>query len=350
MRRLISLPSAVVLLAVLSCTPHIPVPSNGVYHGAFCDFGQTQDLVSVQGIRDFEALAGKKLAVVGFGNFWGEDYFPRSQLQAVKDYGALPLIYWMPWGQPYDVNEGPWPAYALDTIISGKYDDYIAAWGDSMKTWGKSVLVAFGPEMNGDLYPWAGDNNGGPVLTGYGDPLLPDGPERFVAAYRHVLHLVRTHGVKNVAWVFAPTAINFADEWNAFSSYYPGDSLVDWLGMVAFGYTPEDEEWTPFNALVGPAYAELESLNRSKPMMLAKWGQAETDDPTIGSKPAWLDTAFATVKDSYPRVKAAVWWEERVVPDPEDPETYYDYRIESSDTALTAYTNGVKDGYWLDRP
>jgi beta-mannanase len=288
--------------------------------------------------------------MVGFGNFWGEDYFPREQLQVIKDYGALPLVYWMPWGQPYDVFNGDWPAYALDTIIAGKYDDYIAAWGDSMKAWGKAVLVAFAPEMNGDLYPWAGDNNGGPMLAGYGDPTLPDGPERFVAAYRHVTDLVRSHGAKNVSWVFAPAALNFADEWNAFSSYYPGDSLVDWLGMVAFGYTPEDEEWISFDSLVGPAYAQLESLNTSKPMMLAKWGQAETGDPTIGSKPAWLDTAFTQIKAAYPRLKAAVCWEENVIPDPEDPETYYDYRIESSDSALTTYTNGVKDGYWLDRP
>ena len=342
--------TAGLLLIGLSCTPHVPIPGNGIYHGAFCDFGSTQDQVSLSSISDFEALSEKKLAVVGFGNFWGENYFPKDQLDKIREYGAIPLIYWCPWGQPYDVNEGPWPAYALDTIISGKYDDYVKAWADSMKAWGKSVMVALGPEMNGDLYPWCGDLNGGALLTGYGDPAKADGPERFSDAYRHVLHIVRGQGVRNVAWVFAPTVVNFSDDWNALRNYYPADSMVDWLGMVAFGFTPEDDEWISFDTLVGPAYAQIDSLNSSKPMMLAKWGQAETDDPTIGNKPAWFDTSFASIKSLYPRLKAAVYWHERVVPDPEDPETFYDYRIDSSDSALTAYKAGASSSYWLDRP
>jgi beta-mannanase len=332
------------LLLLAGCTPHIPVPGNGIYHGALCDFGPTQDQVSSSAIADFEALAGKKLAVVGFGNFWGENYFPREQLQAIKDHGALPLIYWDPWGPPYEL-EAEQDAYALDSIIHGKYDAYVKAWADSMKAWGKSVMVAFAPEMNGAFYPWEGDFNGSDELAGYGDPLKVDGPERYVDAWKKVVNSFRTEGVKNVSWVFAPNALNGADDvWNAIKNYYPGDDYVDWLGIVAFGARTDSDDWIPFDSLVGPAYAQLDSLNSQKPMMLAEWGVAEL--PDMGSKPVWLDSAFAQIKPRFPRLKAAVYWDDQFRYDGD----IFDLRIGSSDSARTAYSNGVKDDYWLARP
>lgn len=331
------------LLLLAGCTPHIQIPSNGTYHGAYCEFGPTQDEVSLSSIDDFEALAQKKLAVVGFGNFWGQNFFPRDQLERIREYGAIPLIYWCPWGPPYEL-ETEQPEYSLDTILAGKFSDYVKMWADSMKAWGKPVMVAFAPEMNGWLHPWAGDFNGSDETEEFGDPTLPDGPERFVATYRQVVDSVRKAGVKNVAWVFAPNALNDLDDWNAIRNYYPGDGYVDWLGMVAFAARFDWDDWMLFDSLVGPAYAQLDTLNAAKPMMLAEWGAVEY--PDLGDKTEWLDTAFAAIKARYPRLKAAVYWHDRVVID----EEVYDRRIDSSSEALAAYQDGVKDRFWLERP
>ena len=332
------------LLLLASCTPHVPIPSNGIYHGAYCEFGPTQDDVVASNMNDFEAAAQKKLAVVGFGSFWGQNFFPRDQLEKIREYGAIPLIYWCPWGPPYEL-ETDQPAYSPDSILAGKFNGYIKMWADSMKAWGKPVMVAFAPEMNGWLHPWIGDYNGSNEVTGFGDPALPDGPERFVATYRQVVDSVRKQGVRNVAWVFAPNALNmFEEDWNAIRNYYPGDGYVDWLGMVAFAARYDWDDWILFDSLVGPAYAQLDTLNGTKPMMLAEWGALEW--PDLGNKAEWLDTAFAAIKTRCPRVKAAVYWNDQEVID----EEVYDRRIDSSPEALAAYQNGVKDALWLERP
>lgn len=331
-------------LVALSCHPHMPVPANGVYHGAYTEFGPYQDDVSMTTIDDFEALAQKKLAMVGFGNFWGQAYFPKAQLQVIKEYGAIPLIYWCPWGQPYE-KWGEQPAYSLDTIIAGKYDNYVKVWADSAKKWGRTIFVSLAPEMNGETYPWTGDFNGGDVSNQFGDTTRPDGPERFVAAYRHVKDLVKNQGVKNIYWVFHPDAQNvLEDDWNAIKSYYPGDAYADWLGMSAYGCKSEDYDWISFDTVVGPGYAQLDSLSATKPLMLAQWGVGEVPDE--GNKAAWLDTAFTAIKERYPRLKAAVYWHERWSED----EVINDLRIDSSTEALETYRERVKDSHWLARP
>ena len=65
------------------------------------------------------------------------------------------------------------------------------------------MLVEFGTEMNGFWFPWNGKWNGAGATTGYGDPALPDGPERFRDAYRHV-HDVIASQARQPDLVLAP--------------------------------------------------------------------------------------------------------------------------------------------------
>jgi beta-mannanase len=137
---------------------------------------------------------------------------------------SIPHITWEPWtgGTPY----------ALDVIINGRWDSYIAGYANQAKFWSKPLFIRVGHEMNGDWYPWGGKNNGGSIVNGFGDSTKPDGPERFISAFRHIRHVFDSVGVANVSWIWSPN--NFSstsDTWNSPESYYPGDDVVDWIGF-----------------------------------------------------------------------------------------------------------------------
>ena len=55
---------------------------------------------------------------------------------------------------------------------------------------------------------------------------------RYVAAYRHIVDLMRAEGAKNLQWVWH---VNWFDEpeakWNHFENYYPGDAYCDWMAL-----------------------------------------------------------------------------------------------------------------------
>ncbi len=109
--------TALVLLAA-SCTKAPPppqstlpekliVPANGAYTGAFVDFGDTEDDVTVEKIEGFEQLVGKQLAIVASSSYWGEQSFPTANLELIWRHGSIPLLYWSPWDRPYDEDQGP---------------------------------------------------------------------------------------------------------------------------------------------------------------------------------------------------------------------------------------------------
>jgi hypothetical protein len=64
-------------------------------------------------------------------------------------------------------------------------------------------------------------------------------------------------------------------------------------------------------------------------------------------KARWITEAFQTMKQRFPRLKAAVYWNERWQ---NEDGTYSNLRTASSPRALEAYRNGVRDSFWLDRP
>ena len=66
-----------------------------------------------------------------------------------------------------------------------------AAGAAAAKEFDSPLIVEFGPEMNGWWYPWNGYWNGGGETNAYGDSSLPDGPERFRDAYRHIIDVMR---------------------------------------------------------------------------------------------------------------------------------------------------------------
>ena len=98
-------------VAVVQVDPNGPVevviPERGVYTGAFMDFGDEEDDVTLETIEDFEEMVGKHQAIIVSSSYWGEQNFPVGNLNVIWRHGSLPLVFWSPWDKPYEEDHGP---------------------------------------------------------------------------------------------------------------------------------------------------------------------------------------------------------------------------------------------------
>jgi hypothetical protein len=314
----------------------------GAYTGAYVDFGEAEDKVTLEAIEKFEKLTGKQNAIIASSSFWGEQCFPEKNVRLISHHGALPLIFWSPWDRPY-AEGGPPDRFGLTAILSGKWDTYIDQWADAAKESGIPLLVSWGLEMNGNWFPWSGCfyDGGARGKTGY------KGPETYKKAYRYVVDRVRARGAFNILWGFHTNNYTYPQEsWNRMSAYYPGADYVDWLGLSVYGKQfLNDGDWYAFKDVMEEAYHEICRLDPVKPVIVAEYGVGEF--PGSGNKAEWVVGALDLLRTRYTRVKGAVYWHERWQ---NKDESYSNLRINSSPEALAAYRQGIADPFWLDRP
>lgn len=322
----------------------LALPAQGAYTGAYIDFGETEDKVTLETIRGFERLVGKSQAIIAFSSYWGRRDFPREAIKIIDAYGAVPLVYWSPWDRPYsDKSSGP---FGLDRILAGENDAYIDTWVKGAKAFGKPLLVAWGIEMNGTWFPWSGYFYG----AGTQIPGAPSGqfqgPELYKKAYRYVVDRARAQGADNIQWVFhANNSCNPDEPWNQIARYYPGPGYVDWIGLSAYGQQYPQQGWLGYDQTFPQGYREIVALAPDKPFILAEWGVGEF--PKDGSKGAWLTEAFNRFETEMPQLKAAVFWHERWQ---NADLRYSNLRVHSSEESLQAYRAGVQRPFWLGRP
>jgi len=225
----------------------------------------------------------------------------------------------------------------LDGVINGDFDDYVEKWALAAKEMRSPILLRPWHEMNGNWFPYSGVFNGGGETTGYGDPTVPDGPERFVDAWRHIHEVFQRQGACNVYWVFSPNADSLPHEpWNSPVNYYPGDLYVDWIGSDGYnwGNTQWWSHWMSFEEIFDD---DLRLLSESidKPFMIAEFACTEEG----GDKAAWIADAYSKMKD-YPYIKAAIWFHV-------DKET--NWRFDSSEASRQAFVSAISDRYYVDR-
>ena len=323
----------------------VVIPEHGAYTGAFMDFGDEEDDVTLETIEDFEQMVGKDQAIIASSSYWGEQSFPTANLNVIWRNGSLPLVFWSPWDKPYAQNRGP-DRFSLFEIINGKWDAYIDKWGDAARAFGHPMIVAFGVEMNGDWFPWSGIYYGGDAWIEDGETW--EGPEHFKAAYRHVVDRVRARGATNIKWMFHTNNYSYPlDTWNFAPAYYPGPDYVDWLGLSVYGQQFKDEPNPGIRSLVDWPYQEMCGLDPKKPIMIAEWATGEfpyaVNEPGI-RKTEWIRQGLELFRTRYPRIKGAIYWHERWQnPD----QSYSNLRVNSSVESLQAYRDGIANPDWL---
>jgi hypothetical protein len=252
----------------------LEVPQDGVYLGAFPDFGGEESLVSEHRIHSFESLIGKQIAWAYFSDNWLDNLsFPYDEVTVIHDAGRVPFIRMM---ARSDFEEaGQDPVYTLQRIIEGEFDAQLNAWATEAKNMPYPLLVEFGTEVNGNWFPWNGAHNGAGIKDGYGNPALADGPERFRDAYRHIITLFRKNKVKNITWFYHVDVHSEPDvDWNSIQNYYPGDDYIDWLGVSVYGPQLPDETYQSFTAMLDEFYPELIKLSE-KPIAVLEFAITE---------------------------------------------------------------------------
>jgi hypothetical protein len=267
-------------------------------------------------VTSFEAMIHRRITLDQRYPSWTE-MFPNANDQWDVDNGRIPLNTWEPWGT------------TLRSIALGVYDDLIRAHADAAKMFDRLFFIRFGHEMNGNWYPWSGAHNNDHPLT--------DGPSKYVAAWRHVHDIFAQEGANNAVWVWCPNRISVPnDPWNDYHNYYPGDAYVDWVCIDGYNRGPATSRGSgnSFSSLMSPIYATYAT---SKPIMIGETSSVERGV----SKARWIADAESGIKSKFPSVAAFVWFNARKT---------YDWRAQSSESALDAFTRLANDPWFAAKP
>jgi hypothetical protein len=283
-----------------------PPPAGKLYQGVYFDEPEpgrdpTEHDVAAADVSRFEQALNTKTVWVFFSNNWFESReFPLATCDWIRGLGKIPYVRLML--RSAADQERAEKTFTLANILAGKFDDDFKAWARGAKEFGSPLLVEWGTEPNGKWFSWNGEWNGG----------AKNGPARFIAAYRHIVDLMRVEGAANIQWIWH---VNWLDQpeakWNRFENYYPGNSYCDWVALSAYGpLTPRAVDGTEsFRFKMATAYSRLTTVARGKPIVIAEFGCAlhhRKVDAAVWAKDA-LEDLFS---GRWPAVIGFCWWNE----------------------------------------
>jgi hypothetical protein len=304
------LPTITPIATVKPDTSQIPLPADGqLYHGVYPGGTEKED-VTLEALLKYESTVGKQATWVYFSAYWFETReFPVEISTWIRNEGSIPFIRMML--QSEFKFTGTETVYTPQNILDGKFDSDLLAWCIAARNFGTQILVEYGTEVNTDSFPWSGVWNGGGTLDDYGSPSVPDGPERFRDAYRHIIQICRDTGAENITWVFHPSGESYPDEpWNKFEYYYPGDEWVDWIGVSIYGtHTPMDIYYGIFRPDMDSVHKRILDLAPEKPIIVAEFGTAK-NNPFVDQVQWTREALNAITSNQYKNLIGFAWWNE----------------------------------------
>ena len=260
----------------------------GAYDGGFPH--------DTSGFSKLETEVRYRFPIISFYAAWGDQpdqQFPVRMVETIDRLGSVPMITWEPWVTDFDMRLRPnLPSKAdreyasLAAIAKGEYDFYVSPWAEAAARFGKPIFLRFAHEMNDPYrYPW-GPQNG-------------NRPDDFIAAWRRVHDIFQKRGATNVIWVWSP---HISMPW--FEYYYPGDHVVDWVGMgiLNYGTVASWSRWWSLHQILDKAYPTLAKFN--KPMMIAEMGTLSQGGDIL----VWYQQAFYQLEHTYGRVRSIIFF------------------------------------------
>jgi hypothetical protein len=197
----------------------------------------------------------------------------------VKQFEAIPGIPFVTI-QPWKYGGGQQQTdFELQDTIDGKHDKSYRQMARAIVSYRQVMLVRLMHEMNGFWYPWGHVGN--------------NTPAQYIKAWRHVVQIFRDEGATNALWVWSPNVVRFLDDKNI-AQYYPGDSWVDFAGMVGYGKAEATAQETYKETL-----SRIYDLTK-KPIIVTETG---SDGP---NKPEWIES-FGRWLKANPRVLGFIW-------------------------------------------
>lgn len=243
------------------------------------------DLSSTQAL---EQQLGGHFGVYMFYHVLGTD-FPTAALSRIVGSGRMPMLTLQSW-IPQDPNH----IYDKDAtlylrILSGEYDDYFHRFARDAARFGHPLLFRFDNEMNGDWDAWSAFFYGKDTRI-------------YRETWRYVHRIFDSEGATNLLWVWNPNADSYpAFGWNHQAMYYPGDDVVDWVGLT--GYNTGGENWRSFREAYRSTYEIAQHLAPNKPLIITEFGSHDVG----GDKAAWIRDMWETLPE-FPKIRVAVWW------------------------------------------
>jgi hypothetical protein len=202
----------------------------------------------------------------------------------------------------------------LKEISLGMWDSALTAFAVAAAQSGAAIYVRFGYEMNGNWFPWGKK------------------PADFIAAWHRAHALLRQANAGNVRWIFSPGVV-YGDQTvaNDILPYYPGDSVVDIIGLDGYNFGDHYDQWHRWQSFREVFGASLVGAkNFGKPLWITEIGCAL--DPR---RPAWLEELLSFMDDN-PCVEAMLWFNAHKTGEP-------DFRVQSDSASLSLIRN------WLTR-
>jgi mannan endo-1,4-beta-mannosidase len=196
-------------------------------------------------VADFGQAVGQQPNLVGYYSGWVQP-FPSSFAQKLYRHHMIMYI---------QID----PAYAhLSDIAAGIEDQYLSAYADSVRAFGRAVVIGFGHEMNAPWYSW-----------GYHQTRS----RTFVAAWRHVVTLFRQQGADNVTWLW--TVNQDTPKTGPVARWWPGAEYVTWIGIDGYYLQPNDS----FNKVFGHTIRQVRKFT-TKPVLLSEVAVAPQANPS----------------------------------------------------------------------
>jgi len=284
-----------------------PPPPGKLYHGFYWggvgtdEHDPTEHDLTPADVARYEQAVGKQTAWIYFSDNWFESRrFPSATCTWVRDLKKIPYIRLM-LRSNVDQRHSE-KTFSLRNIIAGAFDADLRVWAREAKDFGSPILIEWGTEPNGDWFSWNGKWNGG----------AGKGPAHYVAAYRHIVDLMRGEGADNLQWVWH---VNWLDQperkWNAFENYFPGGNYCDWVALSAYGpTTPITRDGTEsFAFKMREAYSRLVKIAPGKPVIIAEFG-CDLHSRRV-SAADWAKAALEDLfSNRWPGIVGFCWWNE----------------------------------------
>ncbi|MGI4791533.1 MAG: glycoside hydrolase family 26 protein [Janthinobacterium lividum] len=301
---------------VLAITAPVPVkpaklaklePAAGCYLGALDDYADGDDA------DHFGRRIGRPLAVCFDYSPYGAP-FPMAWARRQAEAGRAIQIAW----EPSDIG-------------AVQDDEYLNQWAKDAGSCETPVFLRFGGEMNGNWTSWG----------------------RNPAAYRRAFRLVHevvNRWASNVALVWAPGAVPTYN----LDNYYPGDDVVDWVGISLYLVRYNDDSlsrpaWQDGPAsFIEPFYAKYAAR---KPLCLTECGisrrsRVEGRDADDFASARIFDLLDA-IKVRFPRLKMFCWFNRNNLETAGAGRRLNDYSLPDGSPALAAFHDAVSDPYFL---
>ncbi|MDO8572405.1 MAG: Ig-like domain-containing protein [bacterium] len=259
-------------------------------------------------ITEFEALTNKKPDMEMVFVHWGnETQFPFYYGARIRDKGRTMVLFW----EASDYTRDPFtqPEFSFDAVLTGKLDSYFTNFAAGAKTYGGPIIIIPYSEFNGKWMPW-----GGGVGT--------NTPEKLIAAYRYLHKFFKD--IPNVKFGWSPnngSVPNIAT--NQMELYYPGDDVVDYVGVDGFNFGGVEEQ--TFAQAFSNSLTRLKQYN--KPVYIFSFASAGGP-----GKAAWIKDALTVQLYKYPEVVGWLWFNQN---------KERDWRVSSDPNSLIEFVNAL---------